>query len=124
MAQDTGSIAKVLRKYLTRKSPTTKVPNEKVAKFLQGQVDFAETENCGNRKRKPKNFLCTAYRKDNDSKYANDKNCLPDRDNIVSEPDPRKRKEGLGDRLGRKCTLRPDCRRASDWFMIVCQRVY
>ena len=25
-----------------------------------------------------KNFLCTAYRKDNDSKYANDKNCLPD----------------------------------------------
>ena len=24
------------------------------------------------------------------------------------------RKEGLGDRLGRKCTLRPECRRASD----------
>ena len=34
---------------------------------------------------------------------------------LVSEPDPRKnRKEGLGDRLGRKCTLRPECRRASD----------
>jgi len=27
-----------------------------------------------------KNLLCTAYRKDNDSKYANDKNCLPDID--------------------------------------------
>jgi len=40
---------------------------------------------------------------------------------VVSEPDPRKnRKEGLGDRLGRKCTLRPECRRASDWFMIAC----
>ena len=31
---------------------------------------------------------------------------------VVSEPDPRKnRKEGLGDRLGRKCTLRPEYRR-------------
>jgi len=40
---------------------------------------------------------------------------------LVSEPDPRKnRKEGLGDRLGRKCTLRPECRHASDWFMIAC----
>ena len=40
---------------------------------------------------------------------------------LVSEPDPRKnRKEGLGDRLGRKCTVRPECRRASDWFMIAC----
>jgi len=40
---------------------------------------------------------------------------------LVSEPDPRKnRKEGLGDRLGRKCTLRPECRCASDWFMIAC----
>ena len=28
------------------------------------------------------------------------------------------RKEGLGDRLGRKCTVRPECRHASDWFMI------
>jgi len=25
-----------------------------------------------------KNFLCTGYREDNDSKYAIDKNCLPD----------------------------------------------
>ena len=31
------------------------------------------------------------------------------------------RKEGLGDRLGRKCTVRPECRHASDWFMIACQ---
>ena len=30
------------------------------------------------------------------------------------------RKEGLGDRLGWKCTLRPECRRASNWFMIAC----
>ena len=42
---------------------------------------------------------------------------------LVSEPDPRKiRKVGLGDRLGRKCILRPECRRASDWFMSACQR--
>jgi len=37
---------------------------------------------------------------------------------LVSEPDPRKnRKGGLGDRLGRKCTLCPECRLACDWFM-------
>jgi len=29
-------------------------------------------------------------------------------------------KEGLGDRLGQKCTMCPECRRASDWFMITC----
>jgi len=28
------------------------------------------------------------------------------------------RKEGLGDSLGQKCTVRPECRCASDWFMI------
>ena len=40
---------------------------------------------------------------------------------VVSEPDPRKNwKEGLGDRLGRKCTVRPECRHASDWFTIAC----
>ena len=38
----------------------------------------------------------------------------------VCEPDPRKnRKEGLGDRLARKCTVCPECRRTSDWFMTV-----
>ena len=41
------------------------------------------------------------------------------------EPDPRKnRKEGLGDRLGWRCTLRLECRHASDWFMIACQRAF
>ena len=44
---------------------------------------------------------------------------------LVLELDPRKnRKEGLGDRLGRKCTVRPECRCASDWFMIACQRAF
>ena len=46
---------------------------------------------------------------------------------LVSEPDPREnQEEGLGDRdrLGRKCTLRPECRCASDWFMIACQRAF
>jgi len=34
---------------------------------------------------------------------------------VVSEPDPWKnQKEGLGDRLGWKCTMRPECRRASN----------
>jgi len=34
---------------------------------------------------------------------------------LVSEPDPSKnRKEGLGDRLGWKCTMRMECRCASD----------
>ena len=28
-------------------------------------------------------------------------------------PDP---SEGLGDRLGRKCTVRPECRRTSNWL--------
>jgi len=41
---------------------------------------------------------------------------------LVSESDPQK--EGLGYRLERKCTLRLECRCASDWFMIVCQRVF
>ena len=37
---------------------------------------------------------------------------------LVSGPDPRKNwKEGLGDRLGRKCTMRPACRHTSDWFI-------
>ena len=41
---------------------------------------------------------------------------------IVSEPDPLKNwKEDLGDRLGWKCTLCPECRCASDGFMIACQ---
>ena len=40
---------------------------------------------------------------------------------LVSEPDPWKnRKDGLRDRLGQKCTMRPECRRASDWFVIAC----
>jgi len=44
---------------------------------------------------------------------------------LVSEPDPRKiRKEGLGYRLGRKCTVRPECRRTSDWFMGACLCVF
>ena len=38
---------------------------------------------------------------------------------LVSEPDPRKiEKEGLVNRLGWKCTLRPVCRRTSDWLLI------
>jgi len=44
---------------------------------------------------------------------------------LVLEPDPRKnRKEGLGNRLGWKCTMRPECRHASDWFMIACLCVF
>jgi len=44
------------------------------------------------------------------------------RGGLVSESDPWKKwKEGLGDRLGQKYTLHPECRRASDWFMIACQ---
>jgi len=44
---------------------------------------------------------------------------------LVSEPDPRKnQKEGLGDRLGRKCTVRPECRHASDCLMIACLRTF
>jgi len=44
---------------------------------------------------------------------------------LVLEPDPRKnRKEGLGDRLGQKCTLRPECRRTSNRFMIACLCVF
>ena len=36
---------------------------------------------------------------------------------VVLQPDPLKNwKEGLGDRLGWKCTVRPECRHASDWF--------
>jgi len=27
-------------------------------------------------------------------------------------------KEGLGDRLRQKCTMRPECRRTSNWFKI------
>ena len=34
------------------------------------------------------------------------------------------RKEGLGDRLGWKCTLRPECRCASNWYMIACQQAF
>ena len=38
---------------------------------------------------------------------------------LVSEPDPRKiEKEGLVFRMGWKCTLRPVCRRTSDWLLI------
>ena len=38
---------------------------------------------------------------------------------LVSEPDPRKiEKEGLVNWLGWKCTLRPVCRRTSDWLLI------
>ena len=41
---------------------------------------------------------------------------------LVSETDPRKnQKKDLRDRQGRKCTLRPECRCASDWFMVACQ---
>jgi len=29
-------------------------------------------------------------------------------------------REGLGDRLGWKYTVRPECRHTSDWFMIAC----
>jgi len=44
---------------------------------------------------------------------------------VVSEPDPRKnRKDGLGDRLRWKCTVRPECRCTSDWFMIACLCVF
>ena len=44
---------------------------------------------------------------------------------VVSEPDPRKNwKEGLGDRLGWKCTVRPECRHTSDWFMIACLHAF
>ena len=43
----------------------------------------------------------------------------------VSEPDPQKnQKDGLGDRLGRKRTMHPECRHASDWFMIACLHVF
>jgi len=31
---------------------------------------------------------------------------------------------GASYRLARKCTLRLECRRASDWFMIACQRAF
>ena len=44
---------------------------------------------------------------------------------LVSEPDPWKnQKAGLGDRLGRKCTVRPEYRCTSDWFMIACLGVF
>jgi len=44
---------------------------------------------------------------------------------LVSEPDPRKnQKDGLGDRLGWKCTALPECRCASDWFMTGCLRAF
>jgi len=44
---------------------------------------------------------------------------------LISEPDPWKnQKEGLGDRLGSKCTVRPECRHASNWFMIACLRTF
>jgi len=33
-------------------------------------------------------------------------------------------KEGLGDRLGQKCTVHPECRCTSDWFMIACLQVF
>jgi len=33
-------------------------------------------------------------------------------------------KEGLGNRLGWKCTVRPECRYTSDWFMIACLRPF
>jgi len=45
--------------------------------------------------------------------------------NVVLEPDPQEnRKGGLGDRLGRKCTVRLECRCTSDWFVIACLRVF
>ena len=38
---------------------------------------------------------------------------------LVSEPDPQKNwKEGLGNRLGWKCTVCLECKRTSNWFMI------
>ena len=38
---------------------------------------------------------------------------------VVSEPDPQKiEKEGLVNWLGWKYTLRPECRRTSDWLLI------
>ena len=44
---------------------------------------------------------------------------------LVSEPDPQKnRKEGLGNRLGWKCTVCPECRRTSNWFMIACLHTF
>ena len=44
---------------------------------------------------------------------------LPVGELLVSEPDPRKiEKEGLVFRMGWKCTLRPVCRRTSDWLLI------
>ena len=42
---------------------------------------------------------------------------------IVSDPQ-KNRKEGLGDRLGRKCTVCPECRCTSNWFMIACLRTF
>jgi len=51
----------------------------------------------------------------------------PGREGLAArlEPDPRKnRKVCLWDRLGRKCTVHPDCRRTSDWFMIACLRAF
>ena len=33
-------------------------------------------------------------------------------------------REGLGNRLGRKCTVHLECRRTSDWFMIACLRPF
>jgi len=53
-------------------------------------------------------------------KYYTDKPTLI----LFSEPDPRKNWKGVpGDRLGWMCTS-PECRRASDWFMIACLRVF
>ena len=44
---------------------------------------------------------------------------------LVLEPDPRKnRKEGLDNRLGWRCTVHPEYRHTSDWFMIACLRVF
>ena len=44
---------------------------------------------------------------------------------VVSEPDLRKNwKEGLGDRLGWKCAMYPECRHASDWFIIASLRAF
>ena len=43
---------------------------------------------------------------------------------MVSEPDTQKNlKKGLEDRLGLKCTG-PECRHASNWFMIACLHVF
>ena len=42
---------------------------------------------------------------------------------LFSEPDPRKDwKDGLGD--GLKCTVHPECRCTSNWFMITFLRAY